>query len=52
MKIQPAKGKYLTQLGLYCGLKRRWFGLEPDFLFRKRLWKLLKYGVVLRGEGE
>jgi hypothetical protein len=43
MDIQPAKGKALTKIGLLYGQKRRWFGLEPDFLFRKRLWKLLKY---------
>lgn len=37
MDIQPAKGKALTKIGLLYGQKRRWFGLEPDFLFRRRL---------------
>lgn len=37
-----AKGKYLTRLALIAGLKRRWFGLEPDFIFRKRILKKFK----------
>jgi hypothetical protein len=28
----------LTAIGLVLGLKRRWFGLEPDFLFRERVY--------------
>ena len=42
MDIQPAKGKYLTKLGELYGVKRKWFGLETDFLFRRRLLNKLK----------
>lgn len=34
--IKMARGKYLTRLAASIGIKRRWFGLEPDFLLRKR----------------
>lgn len=42
MDIQPVKGKYLTKLGELYGVRRKWFGLEPDFLFRRRLLNKLK----------
>lgn len=29
--------KKLIELAEIYGIKRRWFGLEPDFLLRKRL---------------
>lgn len=39
--MKPAKGKALTKLAELNGFKRRWFGLEPDFIFRKRVLKNL-----------
>lgn len=33
---QPARRKALTKIATLLGLKRRWLGLEPDFLLRKR----------------
>ena len=32
-----AKGEHLTRLGEMLGLRRKWFGLEPDFMFRRRI---------------
>lgn len=40
--FQKVKGKHLTKLGELYGIKRKWFGLEPDFLFRERLISKLK----------
>lgn len=41
---QPARvqGKWLTAHAEICGLKRRWFGLEPDFILRKRVLQVFK----------
>jgi len=33
------KGKDLTMVGQIYGVKRRFFGLEPDFMFRTRIYK-------------
>lgn len=33
---QPARRKYLTKMAALFGIKRRWLGLEPDFLLRRR----------------
>ena len=32
-----AKGKQLTLLASLYGVHRRWWGLEPDFILRKRI---------------
>lgn len=37
MILARAKGKALTAIGCMYGVRRRWFGLEPDFLYRPRL---------------
>lgn len=31
------RGKQLTAWADIYGLKRRWFGLEPDFMLRRRV---------------
>lgn len=37
-----AKGKHLTRLAmLVFGVKRKWFGLESDKAFRRRLASIL-----------
>lgn len=33
----PVQGKSLTTIGALYGVRRRWFGLEPDAYFRKRI---------------
>lgn len=38
--LNISKGKDLTMLGQLYGVKRRFFGLEPDFMFRARIYKL------------
>jgi len=38
---RKAKDVYLTRIGEAFGLPRRWFGLEPDFLYRRRLLKAI-----------
>jgi hypothetical protein len=35
------KGDALTRMAILWGLKRRWWGLEPDLLLRRRLNKLV-----------
>lgn len=44
LKVQPvrARGYWLTAHAEICGLKRRWFGLEPDFMLRKRVLQVFK----------
>lgn len=37
--INISKGKDLTMFGQLYGVKRRFFGLEPDFMFRARIYK-------------
>lgn len=37
MSDTPVKGPQLTRWGAIYGVKRRWFGLEPDRWFRSRL---------------
>lgn len=37
----PASGQYLTNMGNLWGVKRRFFGFEPDWLFRKRVLKAI-----------
>lgn len=34
---KPYKGKQLDRVGMECDCKRKWFGFEPDFKYRKRL---------------
>jgi len=34
-----AHGEALTRIACLYGVRRRWFGLEPDFLFRKRVYE-------------
>jgi len=47
--IQYARGRHLSRLGLVLGFRRRWFGLEPDRLFRRRLLRhLLASGAPSR----
>jgi len=41
MNAQRAKGKHLTAIGKMWGIKRKWFGLEPDFMYRRRILSLL-----------
>ena len=36
-----ARGKQLTNLCKLYGVERRWFGLEPDFMLRKRATKIM-----------
>ena len=35
--MQRAKRKHLTAMAVMYGLRRRWFGLEPDFMLRRRI---------------
>lgn len=44
LELQPARayGKWLTAHAEILGLKRRWFGLEPDFMLRKRVLQVFK----------
>jgi len=42
MTPDRTKGKALTAYGRMLGLRRRWLGLEPDFLFRRRLLAALQ----------
>jgi hypothetical protein len=37
-----AKGKNLTKVGELWGVKRKFFGLEPDYFFRKRILEIVK----------
>lgn len=32
-----SRGRHLTRLAAMWGVKRRWFGLEPDYLLRRRV---------------
>lgn len=41
-EIKQATGRALSQIGNIWNLKRRWWGLEPDFLFRKRVIRNIK----------
>ncbi len=41
MKNGLARGGELTKLAAVYGLKRRWFGLEPDEWLRRRVIKKL-----------
>lgn len=41
MMPERAKGRYLTNLAAMLGVKRRWLGLEPDFLLRRRATRAL-----------
>lgn len=43
--MKLSSGKELTRLAELYGLKRRMFGLEPDFMLRRRLLKTL-FGYV------
>lgn len=38
-----SKRGYLNGVGLYFGIKRKWFGLEPNFMFRKRIMRKITY---------
>lgn len=38
--------KSLDEWAKYLGTKRKWLGLEPDFIFRKRLYKLRNKGFT------
>jgi hypothetical protein len=40
--MKPKKGnrKALTSMAAMYGIKRRWFGLEPNFILRRRLAKI------------
>lgn len=33
----PLKGRHLTAMADLWGVRRRWFGLEPDSMLRRRL---------------
>lgn len=45
-----AKGASLASLGSFLGVKRRFFGLEPDVLLRKRVVaSLTDLGMLSRG---
>ena len=35
-KHGKSKGKYLTAVCNMKGVKRKWLGLEPDFMLRRR----------------
>jgi len=37
INVNKLKGKHLTNIGRLLGVERKWFGLEPDFMFRKRV---------------
>lgn len=39
--IQKARGAALTSIALGFAMRRRWFGLEPDFLFRRRVLRVV-----------
>lgn len=36
---QPAHGRHLDYAGAIFGIKRSWWGFEPDFLYRRRMKK-------------
>lgn len=38
--MDKAKGKYLDAIAAMLGLKRCFFGLEPDFMLRRRVAKV------------
>lgn len=42
----PAKGEYLTNIGTMFGMKRRFFGFEPDWLFRIRVLKTIARSIA------
>lgn len=35
-------GRAFATIARLYGVKRRWFGLEPDFLFKRRLLKVMQ----------
>ena len=37
--LPKAKGRILTNLARLYGIQRKWLGLEPDFMLRKRILK-------------
>ena len=37
INVNKSKGKYLTNICRLLGVERKWFGLEPDFMLRKRV---------------
>ncbi len=44
-----ARGKELTNIARNYGVYRRWFGLEPDFIFRKRVYVAIEAFAVSIG---
>ena len=47
LSAQKAKGRQLTNIARLYGLKRKWWGLEPDFMLRKRTLKVI-YDVAVK----
>lgn len=48
VKPQRANRKALNVWGATFGVKRRWFGLEPNFIFRRRILDALTADVTGR----
>ncbi len=38
-----ARGRALTYIAIEHGYHRRWFGLEPDWLLRRRINRTIRY---------
>ncbi len=37
ISVNKLKGKHLTNIGRLLGVERKWLGLEPDFIYKKRV---------------
>lgn len=49
VQFKCAEGKRLTLIGDSFGVARRWWGIEPDFLFRPRLLSQMRIVPGYRG---
>ena len=45
---EQAKGRALTALAGIYGVRRRWFGFEPDFLLRRRALRAIGAAFLRR----
>jgi hypothetical protein len=47
MFVQKAHGIFLTRYASLHGLKRRWFGLEPDWMLRRRILSVFRNNTTM-----
>lgn len=40
--FKPARGRVLTRMAKHIGVRRKWLGLEPDFMLRRRVSERLQ----------